>query len=93
MKQLISRFKNVELILPSENLEESLQIINERMSSRNGTGPHNDFESNKHFLQSPCNYELTTNIIYTKNMLPDEISKNIVEQIYQNKKSEIHQGI
>lgn len=91
MKELISKFKNVELILPSENLEESLQIINERMKLRNGNRPNNDFETNKHFLQSPCNYELATNIIYTKNMLPDEISKYIIEQVYKNKTSGIHE--
>ncbi len=87
MQKLIKKFKNVELVLPSENVDESLRIVNERMSSRGGSGPHNSFDTNKHFIESPCNYELATDIVYTYNMTPDEIANTILTQI-QSKKFE-----
>lgn len=92
MKHLMGKFRNVELLIPSENKEESLRIVNERMADRNGDGPHNAFATNKHFIESPCNYELATNIVHTKGLLPEEISKIIVEQI-NNKNDEFHHKI
>lgn len=85
MKKLIKKFKNVELILPSENVDESLKIVNERMSSRGGSGPHDAFDTNRHFIESPCNYELATDIVYTHNMTPDEIANAILTKIQSNK--------
>lgn len=85
MKKLIKKFKNVELILPSENVDESLKIVNERMSSRGGSGPHDAFDTNRHFIESPCNYELATDIVYTHNMTPDEIANTILTKIQSNK--------
>lgn len=87
MQKLIKKFKNVELVLPSENVDESLKIVNERMSSRGRCGSHNAFDTNKHFIESPCNYELATDIVYTHNMTPDEIANVILTQI-QSKKIE-----
>ncbi len=80
MQRLIKQFKNIELILPSENKDESLRIINERIDSRENMSP-NRLNANKHFIESPCNYELATDIIYTKNMTPDEIANVILTKI------------
>lgn len=81
MRRLIGKFKNVELILPSENIDESLKIINERISSRKANGQQNTFDINRHFIESPCNYVLATDVIYTQNMTQDEITNVILKQI------------
>jgi shikimate kinase len=73
VKNLLKTFKNIVLLLPTDNIEESLNIINAR-----STGNTND---NLHFLQSYCNKELATMVIYTKNKTPFEISEEIIETI------------
>ncbi len=81
MQRLIGKFKNVELILPCENKDESLRIVNERICSRDGNGQQNAFDINRHFIESPCNYELATDVIYTQNMTQDEITNAILKQM------------
>ncbi len=65
-KKLLSRFKNVILILPSQNMEESLKILSERLKERNPLTYEKNIQINEHFVKSACNYELAKNIIYTK---------------------------
>ena len=81
MQRLIGKFKNVELILPCENKDESLRIVNERICSRDGNGQQNAFDINRHFIESSCNYELATDVIYTQNMTQDEITNAILKQM------------
>lgn len=81
MQKLIGKFKNVELILPCENRDEALKIVNERLLSRNAKNQQDAIDINKHFVESPCNYELATDIIYTQNMTQDEIANAILERI------------
>lgn len=85
MKKLITKFKNVILILPSEDLNESLRIINERISTRDVNDLNQRMANNKHFIESPCNYELSTDIIYTNNMSLDEITNTILQRIESRK--------
>ena len=80
MKSLISRFKNVILLIPSENKEESVAILNERKGIKSGS--RQDFD-NRHFIDMPCNYELATIIEYTKDKTPEHISNEIINQISQ----------
>lgn len=89
IKKLISRFKNVELILPSEDLNESLQIINERIGVRNEENLEQRMLNNKHFIESHCNYELSKDIIYTNDMTLEEITKNILTKINERKQGTI----
>lgn len=64
METLISRFKNVVLIMPSENRASSLDYLNNRVRGR---GPSQvGFESdNGHFVYAPNNQRLATQTIYT----------------------------
>lgn len=90
MKKLITRFKNVELVLPSKDLKESLQIINERISGRNIDENLNQrLLNNKHFIESPCNYELAKDIIYTNNMTLGEITNSILLKINERNQGTI----
>lgn len=80
MKRLIKKFKNVFLMLPSRELDESLEILNDRLSSRKSNLDDSYF-INKHFLESGCNYELASDIIYTKDMNIEEVANMILTQI------------
>ena len=90
IKKLINKFKNVELILPSEDLNKSLQIINERISLRKEKDLKQRMLNNKHFLESPCNYELAKDIIYTNNLSLEEVTNIILKKIDDRKKEQIN---
>lgn len=84
MQSLISRFDNVILLMPSEDKEESIAILNERKGIESGSGQ--DFD-NRHFVNMPCNYELATFTVYTKDKTPDQISNEIISQVNQKESS------
>ena len=73
VKYILSKFKNVVLLLPSEDLEESLQILSKR-----STG---DYSPNRKFITSPCNEELATIVIYEHGRKPNQIANDIINRI------------
>ena len=77
MQSLISRFSNVILLMPSEDKEESIDILNERKGIEPGSSQ--DFD-NRHFVNIPCNYELAKITEYTKDKTPEQISNEITHQ-------------
>lgn len=78
VKKLVSRFKNVVLLLPTQDLEKSLQILASR-----STG---DYSPNRKFMTSPCNRELATMTIYENGRKPDEIAEEIIRIIENRNK-------
>lgn len=76
-KKLLSDFDNIVLLLPSENVEESIKIMAER-----STG---DYSTNREFILSPCNKELANFTIYGNNRTPEEIAKDILSRIKDRK--------
>lgn len=82
MKSLISRFSNVILLMPSENKDESIAILNERKGIESGS---REDINNRHFIDMPCNYDLATIIEYTKDKTPEQISDEVISQISQKK--------
>ena len=80
MKSLISRFNNVILLIPSKDKEESVDILNKRKGIKSGS--KQDFD-NRHFVDMPCNYELATTTVYTKDKLPEQIINEIINCINQ----------
>ena len=84
MQSLMSRFDNVILLMPSEDKEESIAILNERKGIKSGS--RQDFD-NRHFVNMPCNYELATLTVYTKDKTPDQISNEIISQIKEKESS------
>ena len=74
MQLMCEEFSNIILLLPSEDKEESRQILIERRNIR--TGSHAD-QDNWHFINAPNNYELATHIIYEKNKTPEDIALEI----------------
>ena len=73
IKKMLSNFKNIVLLLPSVNIEESLRILEKR-----STG---DYGFNKKAITSPCNRTLATITIYENNRTPNEITQEILRII------------
>lgn len=73
IKKALKPFQNIVLLLPSEDKEESLKIMNDR-----STG---DTHENEEFLESDCNRKLATMIVYTKDKTPEQIGKEILENV------------
>lgn len=82
VKKLLIDFDNVILLLPSEDVEESIKIMAER-----STG---DYSTNKEFLLSPCNKDLSTMIIYGNNRTPEEIANDILNKIKDRKNRNVN---
>ena len=70
VKSMLEPFKNIILLLPFEDEKRALDIMNNR-----STG---DTRDNKKFLESPCNKELATMIIYENDRQPSEIAEEII---------------
>ena len=78
-QELLGSFKNIVLLQYSDDIEESLNVINAR--SKGST------ENNYRYITSDCNARLATMTIVTKDKMPDEIAKEIIEKIKENNKT------
>lgn len=77
-KEILSKFKNIMLLLPSKDLQESIDFLVNRNHMEN------DDEGNKmlkHFIEHHSNYDLCNHIIYVKDKTPDDILKEILKYI------------
>ena len=75
MQQVLEPYINVVLILPSPDLEESIQILNER----NGGIVSNGFDLNEYFVKHHSNYDLAKFVVYTKGKSPEEARDEILK--------------
>lgn len=80
VRQLLKPFKNIVLLLPDEDTEKSLSIM-----ERRSTG---DTRENRKFIESSCNAELATMTIYGNNRQPSEIAEEIIFAIKQRQKQQ-----
>lgn len=75
---------NVILLLPSADLDESVDILNERILRRIdeiGEEYRWAIEENKHFVQHPSLHQLAKMTVYTKGKLPEETCAEIAQLI------------
>ena len=72
-QELLSDFQNIVLLQYSDDIDESLKVINAR-----STG---DIKDNFLFITSDCNTSLATMIVYTKDKTIDEIAEEIIERM------------
>ncbi len=79
VKRELKKFANIILLLPSVNIEESLQIMEQR-----ATG---DYSTNKKFIMSQCNRELATMTMYGNNRTPKQIAIEIIEKIKKRERN------
>lgn len=80
VKAMLKPFQNVVLLLPDKDEEKALRIMNER-----ATG---DTRDNRKFLESPCNRELATMVIYENNRKPSEIAQEILLRMKERKQQQ-----
>ena len=73
VKKILKKFKNIVLLIPSVDIEKSLEIMSKR-----STG---DFSTNRKFLTSLCNRELATLVEYENGRTPQEIAESIINRI------------
>lgn len=72
-QELLSDFKNVILLLPSKDIEESLQFYKEQRNMNDkGT-----LEIIRHFITHHSNYDLCKHIIYVKNKSKEDVVDEI----------------
>ncbi|KAF5533727.1 shikimate kinase, partial [Fusarium phyllophilum] len=69
--ELIAPYKGVFLILPCEEVDEALRIMEERRG--------HELSYNRHFLSHPSNKTLAKHIIYTKDVSPEQSADEILE--------------
>jgi shikimate kinase len=74
VQQVLAPYPNVVLLLPSPNLDESLQILNDR----SGYVPDGQPNINEHFVRHPSNYKLAKFTVYGNGRTPEEICDEIV---------------
>ncbi len=75
VQKVLEPYINVVLILPSPDLEESIQILNER----NGGIVNNGLDFNVHFIKHHSNHDLAKFVIYTKDKSPEEARDEILK--------------
>lgn len=78
MKEICSQFKNIVLLLPSQDNENSRRVLLERRNIKPGS--HKD-KDNWHFITAPNNYEIATHIVYEEGKSPEDISKEILNLV------------
>ncbi len=73
----LAPYSNVILLMPSPDLEETLQILNERNKDLS-----EDIRStNRHFVRHRSNYELAKFTVYTKDKTPEETRDEILNLV------------
>ena len=92
MKKFLSRFQNIVFLIPTQDKETSLNIINQRLIDKRSVNNH-QLNDNKHFVYSPCNESLATITEYTFNKSPEEISNDIIEQIHELQNQSRHHNM
>lgn len=80
VKEVLSAYKNVILLLPSPDLDESIHILNERDEFLREMKPN----INEHFVRHHSNYDLAKHTIYTKGKTPEETCEEILRLIADN---------
>jgi shikimate kinase len=77
IQQVLEPYNNVVLILPSSNLDESIQILNERT----GEFISNSFNFHEHCVKHHSNHDLAKFTVYTKGKSPEETCDDILNLI------------
>ncbi len=77
IKLMLRPFKNIVLLLPYIDERKSLEIMEKRSTGKT--------QDNQKFLESPCNKELATMIIYENDRQPAEIADEIISRIKARK--------
>ena len=77
VRRVLAPYPFVILLLPSPDLEESIQILH----ARNSYASDDQRDVNEHFLRHHSNYDLAKRIVYTKGKEPEEVCEEIIEWV------------
>ena len=85
VKNVLAPYPNVILLLPSVDLDESGEILKNRLTRMlNEAGKEFSdelFELNEYFVKHPSNYYLAKLVIYTRDKIPEEICDEILQRL------------
>jgi shikimate kinase len=85
VEEVLKPVKNVIQILPSPDLDQSVEIVNQRFSEllvrEVGKIDHELLQLNEHFVRHPSNHLLAKKTIYTEDKKPAEIADEIINWI------------
>jgi shikimate kinase len=85
VENALAPYPNVILLLPSPDLDESVEIMKNRLTrllteaGREFTDEL--FELNEYFVKHPSNYQLAKLVIYTKDKTPEKIRDELVQKL------------
>ena len=77
IQKILAPYVNVVLILPSPDLDESVQILKARRSD----GVADGFDFHDHFVKHHSNHDLAKLVVYTKDKTPEETCNEILALI------------
>ena len=77
VQRALGSYSNIVLLLPSSDLNESVQILNER----NEYVSDGNLNINEHFVRHPSNYNLAKFTVYTKTKTPEETCNEILRLV------------
>ncbi|MBC7872266.1 MAG: shikimate kinase, partial [Chitinophagaceae bacterium] len=80
-EQALAPYPNVILLLPSANVEESIQILRERLLAKEPSLSEASLNMNRRFLEHDTNRRLAKMTFYTKNQSPEESCSKIIQQL------------
>jgi shikimate kinase len=85
VENVLTPYPNVILLLPSADLDESCEILKNRLTRMlNEAGKKFSdelFELNEYFVKHSSNYHLAKLVIYTKDKIPEEICAEILQRV------------
>jgi len=83
--QALAPYPNVILLLPSPDLDESVEEVNARFTAlllrEVGTVDPRLLEVNKNFVKHPANHQLAKIVVYTKEKTTDETCAEIISKL------------
>ena len=77
IQQVLSPYQNIILLLPSSDLAESVEILNERDEFLKHMKPN----INEHFINHHSNQDLAKFVIYTNEKTPEETCDEILRTV------------
>lgn len=85
VKNTLAPYPNVILLLPSPDMDESVEILKNRLTRMltvaGKTFSDELFQLNEYFVKHPANQQLARLVIYSKDKPPEEICDEIVEKL------------
>jgi shikimate kinase len=83
IRKALAPYRNVVLLLPSPNLDESISLLR----ARNGEPPPGDFDLNAHFVTHHSSHDLATIVVYTKDRTPEQTRDDILAAVQSRQRT------